>query len=418
MVRRSKSRKKKKKGILIVVIVLLCLVVVPSIIFYFFINSYMEDKVVGSKECVGNETISPYCEGGGSKSILQKICVNNIWVEEVYQMCGEQEQCAFGRCFSTDCGSYEPYCINDFELVTPYCENGELHFSREVCGERTPYSEIKGYCKDGRCYVQPSTCGDGICQSDEDSVSCYRDCSVINSADLFARDVSANIEELYPYLECDNDFDCNSPEVVMMADTILHDYNIPDGNPQMYTDAVVDYVNEYITYHFGGGTYQCGESASTMINRAWGNCVDYSVLTISLLRAKGIPARQVAGCVSHKSWFCHSFALRDMGKLGGVPINWRDSTQHEAVNQQVVGGEVLGHSWIEVWIGDEKGWVTADPTVGNTISKKCVGYYPVLYGGTGDMHNDCEGLFGQGPCYTSAYCHIDGDVALEYCKTY
>lgn len=413
------KRKKKSKGILVKILVIFLLMIVPSFIFYLVVTDYFAPKDVGSDECLAGEVISPYCEGQGSKMIFEKICSDGRWTKQQVTACSDSEQCAFGQCFSNECeGALSPYCINDFELVTPYCDNGELMFLREICGEKTPFSEIKGFCRDGTCYLQPPSCGNGICETEEDSGSCYRDCSVINSADAFAKSISINMEELYPYLQCDDEFECDSTNMIRLADSIMNDYNIPDGNPQMYMDAVVDYVNEYIIYHFGGGAAQCGESASDILNTAWGNCVDYSVLTVTLLRVKGIPARQIAGCVSHVGWFCHTFALRDTSRLGGVPILWDSTVQQEATNDQVVGGDVLGHSWVEVWLGPTQGWVIADPTVGDTISKKCVGYYPVYYGGTGKFHNDCEGDLGQGPCYHYAYCHIDGKDALEYCKTF
>lgn len=406
----------KQKRMLRAALIIMFLVVIPSILFYIYVASALSPPRIGRDTCEFGEIISPYCSG--DNRVLQKVCVDGKWNINEVEVCSVDEQCVYGVCFSKVCEQVQPLCLNDFERAYPVCKDDGVVMLREICGSKSRYSEVKGFCREGVCYQQPSTCGDGICQPDEDIVSCYRDCSIINDASLFSREISDYMNELEPYLQCDVDFDCHNPEVIDFAEQIIMLYNIPDGNPQMYMDAVVHYVNRYITYNFAGGKSQCGESASDVIRSRWGNCVDYSVLTVALLRAQGIPARQVAGCVSHSGWFCHTFAMRDISRVGGVPIMWDSDEQRQITNSNVVGGDVLGHSWIEVWLGKEKGWVTADPTVGDTISKRCIGYYPVAYGGTGEYFRDCEGPFNMPPCFSYALCHIKGDSALNFCRTY
>lgn len=73
------------------------------------------------------------------------------------------------------------------------------------------------------------------------------------------------------------------------------------------------------------------------IGTGYGNCQNYSHLSIALLRAAGIPARIVGGVTIGKSW--------------KVPI------EGGALMQSIGQG---GHAWMEVWYPD-MGWVAYDP---------------------------------------------------------
>lgn len=73
------------------------------------------------------------------------------------------------------------------------------------------------------------------------------------------------------------------------------------------------------------------------LGTGYGNCQNYSHLSIALLRAAGIPARIVGGVTIGKSW--------------KVPI------EGGALMQSIGQG---GHAWMEVWYPD-LGWVAYDP---------------------------------------------------------
>jgi len=159
------------------------------------------------------------------------------------------------------------------------------------------------------------------------------------------------------YTECTPDFDCDSTHVPNIIAELRSIYTI--DSPKDYIDAVVDYTVNHFEYlrH-----YECPRNMVDLFNTNEGNCVDASVFAVTLLRARGIPSRQIAGCVSHEGWQCSTFAanlplLYD--KLGYIDPD-----------------EPMGHSWIEIWT-PEKGWLISDPTVGDTISKYCVGYHQV-----------------------------------------
>ena len=65
-------------------------------------------------------------------------------------------------------------------------------------------------------------------------------------------------------------------------------------------------------------------TARAVLTRLEGDCTEHSLLTIALLRADGIPAREISGVI-------HVDELRAMG--------W--------------------HAWVEVWVGR---WIPIDPT--------------------------------------------------------
>jgi hypothetical protein len=421
---------KKQKKILKIAIPIIVITIL-IIGFLFFIKIFIAPAPI-STSCTTGQKVEPYCDANG---IMQKICDKGKWQPQLLDNCtDDSEMCAFGKCFNTSCtGLSEAYCLNDLELLTPYCgADNTLQLNRQVCGEKTPTTEIKGFCRDGKCWKVPPTCGNGICETTEDNVSCYRDCSSLNDAQAYAKEVQDNIEELRPFLQCNKDFDCDNPKVIAMSDYIMSSYNIPDNNPQMYMDAVVDYVNKYIAYDFEGGYSQCGESASSLIRTVQnsdgstsisylpgssrGNCVDFSILTVSLMRVRKIPSAQKSGCVSRFGWFCYSYSVTKPQRLGSMPIIWSSPEQKAQADVVTSGEGILGHSWSTVWIGKNAGWVIYDSTVGQNIAKKCIGYHEVMTSDT-IQHKDCDTTFST-ECFTEAWCHLSGDSVLSLCSSY
>ncbi len=203
------------------------------------------------------------------------------------------------------------------------------------------------------------------------------DCNSLNSWDYY-ESMGTSIYNT-EYTKCTKDFNCSSSFVPNIIAELRFNYNI--DTPKDYIDAVVDYtVNhfEYIRH------YSCPRDLIEMFNSNSGNCVDASVFAVTMLRARGIPARQVVGCVSHEGWQCETFATNFpllYEKLGYIEEN-----------------EPLGHSWIEIWT-PEKGWLMSDPTVGDTISKYCVGYHRVM------------------ECSLEVCCSIDNSMK-EFCSEF
>ncbi len=98
---------------------------------------------------------------------------------------------------------------------------------------------------------------------------------------------------------------------------------IGGGNTDLKTvvDATVRYVDSIMKYQIGG--IDSPKSASDILASKTGVCLDYAILTATLLRAEGIPTRLVVGLVYDD-------------------------------------GAFFGHAWDEVWDGQV--WVGIDPT--------------------------------------------------------
>lgn len=302
--------------------------------------------------CVMGQNLQPYCKGG---DVVQPVCSSGLVTNDVVS-CGDGTSCNWGKCLSETCTSSSNVCITNYTFIERQCVGGKYIDDYHVCrsGE---------YCSNGMCRTGGSNCGDGICGSGEDTLNCLKDCGSLSSWDNLAKEISAN-SELNTYLKCGGVFDCQTSEVKNLADKIMGEYAVK--TPREYVDAVNTYVYNYITYRLDGGNQQCGESASGMIKtkestgQFVGNCVDYATLSTSLLRSKGIPSRQVGGCLTSLNFQCVAFAVKPPS-LEGLHYGNMNSQQP------------LAHSYIEVWVDKTVGWAIADPTVGQTVSK-CIDY--------------------------------------------
>lgn len=91
--------------------------------------------------------------------------------------------------------------------------------------------------------------------------------------------------------------------------------------------AIVDWVHEHLGKK--DGTRGAATAVETL-DAGFGDCTEHAALTVALLRAAGLPARNAAGIVLVPGFF---------------------------------GSEAGYHAWVEVWLGD---WVVMDPALGPT----------------------------------------------------
>ena len=291
--------------------------------------------------------------------------------------CPPTSYCENGTCHPLYCTSYETtnnYCKTNFIAVCPKCEN-------KLWKEELIYCKEGEYCKDGKCIKPYDICGDNICTVGED---CFKDCGSISSWDKYTKSVS-EIEGIEQYLKSSKYYDYNNPTIKKLIADVEAKYN--PTTPYEY----MKYSTEYLLYTFDyvWGGVDCPETAETALNRGTGNCVDFSVILISMMRAKGIPARQVEGCVSHDKWQCQPYSL--FGRMDMEEIKLRAGN----INEQ----QPLGHSWVEIYTPDE-GWKTADPTVGDWISERCIGYHKISHS------------------INEEQCYIKNYDDVEFCKGY
>jgi hypothetical protein len=321
---------------------LLSLLVLVAVVFL-----VMQLAIKLEQPCALSDRYEAYCSGGRS---VQPYCNNGV-VKDNITACGDDETCTYGLCLETACTMDTTVCVNDYSYITRHCIFNEYSSSTQtVCGQGMR-------CEEGRCVSGTP---------------------VLTNWGEFLQEIQGN-NQVNDYLRCGGVFDCDNKIVKELADEIIAAYNV--NSPREYVDAVSDYIHGYINYRLDGGDRQCGETTSQLINKkvnygiVYGNCEDYSVMMVALLRAKGIPARQLGGCISHIEFYCKPFAIApgDGLRYGGLNDN-----------------QPLAHAYLEVWGGVDAGWVLADPTMGSGLSK-CVGYYTVdtQTGGAGSIEPIC-----------------------------
>ena len=104
--------------------------------------------------------------------------------------------------------------------------------------------------------------------------------------------------------------------------------------------AVYDFVIKNLDYDFNLKASERLGAVNTLSSKHKVSCREYSDLMITLLRAKGIPAREVIG-------YAH--------------------TDNETIKPTAFFNDIL-HSWVEYWDTENDYWVSTDPTWGDTSS--------------------------------------------------
>jgi len=238
-------------------------------------------------------------------------------------------------------------CETQYLLRADYWDGSAWHITRQ-------YAQGEQYCLDGVMVDVSTTCGGPsyTCDPGENEDNCWADCGPIQDWGRLEEVVSGH-PELSTYLQNEYEFIFLNPIIQQAVAEVEAGYDT--STPFMYIKSAVAYLKDRLSYT-QTGVVQCGEASYVSLSRGTGNCVDYSVNLVALLRAKGIPARQVAGCVSNYNWRCTPFeALQFEFDLRGI----------------------LGHAWAEVWTGESRGWVQTDPTTGISLARSCVGYHKI-----------------------------------------
>lgn len=110
--------------------------------------------------------------------------------------------------------------------------------------------------------------------------------------------------------------------------------------------AIFDYVKGNLEYKILDKPL----GALKAYNLGYGDCSEFSSLTVALLRAQGIPARKALG-----------ITIMDPDEKENVPL------YRPTKNQKIVYETIPGHAWIQYFLPNV-GWVTADPTWGSVVT--------------------------------------------------
>lgn len=326
----------------------------------------------------GVKETEPFCVGDNRVSFT---VVDNS-LQEVSTPCGTGELCYEGACLPRTCptGVSLKTCADLYTVIESTCSNGVYIHKALSCPTGST-------CNEGTCFKPNAVCGNDACELGETDLSCPRDCSSLSDWNTYNSEVEESTA-LQNNLLCSGEFDCDNPIIQTALNEI--EANFDTSTPIKFIDAVTNWTYNLIRYDLNGGLAQCNEKASDLLARyytyntmIYGNCVDYTTISIALLRARGIPSYQSGVCVSTRvGWSCVPFAVIGMPSRAG----------------NIRNDQSAGHSVTMAYAGREIGYTIHDATMGKTLAQSCIGYTQNLISGT-----------------TSQVCYIPDHLYRQYC---
>lgn len=171
-------------------------------------------------------------------------------------------------------------------------------------------------------------------------------------------------EGLEKYLIEEEDFDYSNPEVYIAAKEI----KLRTSTPEEAVKETLRFVVDNVRYSSSITINYCfNEKASAVLESGIGDCVSMSRLAVSLLRAQGIPARSVGGCLSAYRRCVPVFAV--------IPRLEAQVTEMEEDDFKKRG---FLHEWIEFYL-PEKGWQIAEATSAQIFDVSCYSTAYLIY---------------------------------------
>ena len=171
----------------------------------------------------------------------------------------------------------------------------------------------------------------------------------IISEDLTLLNYNTSTELYKKYTRANENCESNDSSIISTADTITDGKNTLDG---IITE-IYDYVVENIEYKIDSENPEPKNLTQTLDDQ-FGDCSEYANLMVGFLRAKGIPARKVLGLVF----------VEDGGDTAGAPKFSLQPGDTFSYNSKTTTLPL--HAWVQYYIPD-LGWVSADPTWGNSL---------------------------------------------------
>jgi len=129
-------------------------------------------------------------------------------------------------------------------------------------------------------------------------------------------------------------------------------------------------VHEAINYQIEGGEAQCNEPSAYFLKnylhppyygyKPNGNCVDYSATLTTILKSKGIAARQEAVCLTHNfdAWNCKAYTITGTPKRIKIPLGLG---YINGLRENQEGSQPLGHAITAAYIDGQ--WLRIDATM-------------------------------------------------------
>ena len=193
-------------------------------------------------------------------------------------------------------------------------------------------------------------------------------------------DISDKVKEnnLTQYLKEEIDFDYSHPEIQEIASQIKSSTNTP-------YDAVkktAKYVYDAIQYDSAVTVSSCyQETAGSTLEIGRSDCVGMTRLNVALLRAQGIPARSVGGCLKSTVRCSPLFAVAPGVQAKVTPLTEGDFKKRGFL-----------HEWVEVFVPTPKNpdgeWLSLEATSGQIFSKDSCDQY-IIFAYDSNQYNRC-----------------------------
>lgn len=173
------------------------------------------------------------------------------------------------------------------------------------------------------------------------------------------------------YLVEEPDFNYNDPSIYSLAQNIKSSTSTPK---QAITETI-KYVVTNVDYQTVPLTYCYSEKASDVLKNGHGDCVSMSRLVTALLRAQGIPARTMGGCLSMKNKCSALMAAVPGAEPQFTPMSIGDFKKRGFL-----------HEYVSAYDGSK--WVLIESTAGIIYDMSCQNY--LLYSYDTNAKNRCE----------------------------
>lgn len=168
-------------------------------------------------------------------------------------------------------------------------------------------------------------------------------------------------------------YDINDPVI----NTIAKDISSRAKDSKAAISLAAKYVYDNVEYTSSESDSKCySGDAPAILKSGSGQCDTQSITVISLLRAMGIAAKPVGGCIVVNSQCrLESFFLFALQGVGSAP---KFTTLSVAPDQTTFSRGGVLHAWVTAWVPDE-GWVTIEATNGKIVNNNCYKYFVELF---------------------------------------
>lgn len=189
-------------------------------------------------------------------------------------------------------------------------------------------------------------------------------------------DISSQVNSMGygKYLIEELDFDYSDEGIQNLAREIKQS----TSSPEQAIKETIKYVAQNIKYSSKITVQYCyDERASTVLQTGSGDCVSMSRITTALLRAQGIPARTMGGCLSFKTRCSILFST----------VPYQDAQVTELSEGDFKKRGFL-HEWVEAWTPSQ-GFFLIEATSGQTFPLSCLGSTYLKYSYDDNQYNRC-----------------------------